>query len=56
MNCVTLAADEELEELCFDFGIELDEVVSGRGQTKFHWHSVECVCVSVDIREANDSS
>lgn len=23
------AADEEFDELCFEFGIELDEVVSG---------------------------
>ena len=23
------SADEEFEELCFDFGLELDEVVSG---------------------------
>ena len=25
-----LTADEEFDELCFDFGIELDEVVSFR--------------------------
>lgn len=29
LNCyLILIADEEFEELCFDFGLELDEVVS----------------------------
>ena len=34
--CIT--ADEEFDELCFDFGIELDEVVS-----------LLCVCVCVPV-------
>ena len=31
MNLVFLA-DEEFDQLCFDFGIELDDIVSGRGK------------------------
>lgn len=52
------AADEEFDELCFEFGIELDEVVlkEKRGRED----SILCVCVSLssspDLRERDAHS
>ena len=42
--------DEEFEELCFDFGIELDEVV---GLTRIALFSDFFVCVAPDVRETD---
>lgn len=34
MNCFPLvSADEEFDELCFEFGLELDEIVSKSNNT-----------------------
>lgn len=35
------SADEEFQTLCFEFGLELDEVVSARG----FWANVRRICI-----------
>lgn len=44
-GCLFLVlADEEFDELCFEFGLELDEIVSKRHHTRSNYSASYCVC------------
>lgn len=50
---IIIIGDEEFEELCFDFGIELDDVVSDPRGGGGHASVRECPPLVSDVREAD---
>ena len=50
---IIIIGDEEFEELCFDFGIELDDVVSDPGGGGGHASVCEYPPLVSDVREAD---
>ena len=43
INLVSFPDEDEFNDLCFDFGLELDEVVSE------HFHNDMCICCKITL-------
>lgn len=61
LKITSVSADDEFQDLCFKFGLELDEVVSLSYQLFYDLHSYIMLCFNIylivyeDNRKTNDS-